>query len=106
MALARASAPPAVACGAYRAVMTKQATTSAISANPFRVLVSACIRAPVRTSRQSTMVKAATTAAAMYAVRPATAGTTAPSDSASTIDTAATLQHVEIQSFQPTTNPE
>src|SRR5687767_11014966 len=85
--------------------MTKHATTSASRATALIVLVTACTRAPARTSRQSTMVKRMTTADATYADRPAIAGTSTPSDSASTIDTAAELPHVEIQSLQPTTNP-
>src|SRR5688572_25229286 len=95
----------ATAGGRYRAVTAKHATTSAMNASALSALVTSCIRAPIRTSRQSRTVNATITADATYAVRSATPGTIAPSDSASTIDTAAALPHVEIQSFQPTTNP-
>src|SRR5688572_4693297 len=105
MGASRATAVTGVAIAAVSADRMKHAATRASSATAFRVLVSACTRAPTCTPCQSSTVNAATSAAARYALRPANAGTSAAADSASTIDTAATLPQVEIQSFHPTTNP-
>src|SRR5688572_5655501 len=85
-------------------VRTMHAPISANSASAFSVVVISWARAPVRTPRHRRIVNAAMTADAVTAAGGAERGASAASASPSTMDTAATLPDVEIQSLHPTTN--
>src|SRR5436190_17037932 len=83
----------------------KQAPTKTISARVLKRLVSSCDRPPIFVLRNSSAVKTTTVAIANARARVAIPGMSAASDSPMTIEIAAVLAQVEIQSFQPTTNP-
>ena len=84
---------------------TKHAATNTTSATVLKRLVSSCDRPPTFVPRISRAVKTMTVAIASGVARAAHPGISAPSDSPITIEIAAVLAQVEIQSFHPTTKP-
>src|SRR6185437_9736815 len=83
----------------------KHATMSATSASPLSRLVMVCDVPLVRWPRQRMAVNTRTVAAATHLDHAAMAGTSTPTDSPITIDTAAVLAFVDNQSLHPMTNP-
>ena len=83
----------------------KHAATKTTSAAVLKRLVSSCDRPPTFVPRDSSAVKTMTVAIANGVAWVERPGTRAASDSPMTIEIAAVLAQVEIQSFHPTTNP-
>src|SRR5437868_5127461 len=98
-----------VALGARAAAASppkmKHAATNTINARVLKRLVISCARPPTLVLRNNTAVKTTTVAMASGVERGGSGVMRAASDSPMTIEIAAVLAHVEIQSFQPTTKP-